>query len=63
MFPEGQLNLTVFTNEPDRDYFNVGAGFQAVLAGGTQLFLLAETVQDLDNVSSVGGTAGIRFAF
>ena len=57
------INLTVFTNEPDRDYFNVGAGFQAVLAGGTQLFLLAETVQDLDNVSSVGGTAGIRFAF
>lgn len=63
LFPDGQLNLTVFTNEPDRDYYNVGAGFQAVLAGGTQLFLLAETVQDLDNVSSVGGTAGIRFAF
>lgn len=63
MFPEGELDLTVFTNEPDRDYFNVGVGFQAVLAGGTQLFLLAETVQDLDNVSSVGGTAGIRFAF
>lgn len=63
LFPDGELNLTVFTNEPDRDYFNVGAGFQAVLAGGTQLFLLAETVQDLDNVSSVGGTAGIRFAF
>lgn len=57
------INLTVFTNEPDRDYFDVGAGFQAVLAGGTQLFVLVETVLDLDNVSSFGGTAGLRFAF
>ena len=57
------VNLTVFTNEPDRDYFNIGAGFQAVAAGGTQFFLIVETVQDLDNVSSYGGTAGIRFAF
>lgn len=57
------INLTVFTNEPDRDYFDVGAGLQAVLAGGTQLFVLVESVVGLEEVSSFGGTAGVRFAF
>ncbi|HEX2163580.1 MAG TPA: autotransporter outer membrane beta-barrel domain-containing protein [Thermoanaerobaculia bacterium] len=57
------VNLTVFTNQPDRDYFDVGAGLQAVLRGGTQLFVLVESVVGLEDVSSFGGTAGVRFAF
>lgn len=57
------VDLEVFTSDPDRDYFDLAVGLQAVLGGGTQLYVFLETVQDLDEVDAYGGSAGLRFAF
>lgn len=61
--PPTVVDLEVFTSDPDRDYFDLAVGLQAVLGGGTQLYVFLETVQDLDQVDAYGGSAGLRFAF
>jgi outer membrane lipase/esterase len=57
---------TVFripTDDPDRDYFAVGAGVSAAFAKGAAAFLEFETVLGLRSVTNHNFTAGVRFEF
>ena len=54
-------NLRVFTDLPDEDFYSVSAGLNFVFVGGTQFYLLYNTILDLDNTDYHGGTVGIRF--
>jgi outer membrane lipase/esterase len=57
---------TVFgvpTNNPDRNYFNLGAGLTATFARGISAFFFYETVLGRDNFTAHSFTAGARFEF
>lgn len=51
------------TNDPDRDYFNLGAGVSATFARGSSAFFYYETVVGRDNFTNHSFTAGMRFTF
>lgn len=51
------------TDDPDRDYFNLGLGVSAVFAEGKSAFLYYEAVVDRDNLTQNSLAAGIRFEF
>jgi uncharacterized protein with beta-barrel porin domain len=57
---------TVFrveTDDPDRNYFNLGAGLSAVFAEGRSGFIYYETRLGQDDVTLRSVNAGIRFEF
>lgn len=51
------------TDNPDRDYFALGAGLVTTLRGGKSGFIHYEAIVGRDNFSHHGFTAGIRFEF
>ena len=60
--PSG-LVLSARTNDPDRDYFNLGIGLSATFRGGTAAFIHYDAVVGRENFTQHGFTAGIRFEF
>ena len=55
--------FTVRTDNPDRDFFAVGAGITSYFRKGMAAFLAFEAVVGLANVSSYNFTAGMRIEF
>lgn len=55
--------ITIPTDDPDRDFFNLGGGLSTVLRGGLQCFLDYSTILGYDDLSLHRFTAGIRFEF
>jgi uncharacterized protein YhjY with autotransporter beta-barrel domain len=51
------------TDNPDRDYFNVGAGLSAVFQRGVSAFAYYETVLALRDVTAHKVSVGVRLAF
>lgn len=59
-----ELNTIVIpTDDPDRDYFDLGAGLSTVFPGGIQCFLDYSTVLGYDDLSVHRITAGLRLEF
>ena len=57
---------TVFgapTNNPDRNYFNLGAGITATFPRGISAFFFYETVLGRADFTAHSFTAGVRFEF
>ncbi len=57
------LSLVVVTDNPDRNYYTVGAGVSAVLQGGTQLYGEVRSLRSLEDLKELSFTAGVRFEF
>ncbi|MEX2642148.1 MAG: autotransporter outer membrane beta-barrel domain-containing protein [Acetobacterales bacterium] len=55
--------LTVRTDEPDRDYFNVGAGLLLVLPNGIMPFIDVETLVGYEDFDRTRVTGGVRLEF
>ena len=55
--------LTAETDSPDRDYLTIGLGISTVYKGGSQAFLLYETVLGLDDIEEHVFTGGLRMEF
>jgi outer membrane autotransporter protein len=55
--------FAIGTDEPDRDYFNLGLGVTAVFAEGRSAFIYYETVISRDNLTQNSLAAGVRFEF
>ena len=51
------------TNDPDRDYFNLGAGLSATFQRGVSAFVYYETVLGRANFTNHSFTGGIRLEF
>jgi outer membrane autotransporter protein len=58
-----ETRFTVRTDDPDRTYFNVGAGLSAQFTHGRAAYLFFETVQGRSGVSEQRVDAGVRFEF
>lgn len=58
-----QNTLVAITDDPDRDYFELGLGVSAVLRGETQVFFDYETLLGHKHVEDHVFTAGVRSAF
>jgi outer membrane autotransporter protein len=58
-----QNELRAETNDPDRDYFEVGLGVSAVFKGGTQAFIYYDTVLGFDDLTDHIVTVGGRMEF
>jgi outer membrane lipase/esterase len=56
-------NVVVQTNNPDRDYGNVGVGVSATFRGGKSAFLHYEEVIGLSNFTNHSFNAGFRLEF
>jgi len=56
-------NVVVRTNNPDRDYGNVGVGVSATFRGGKSAFLHYEEVVGLSNFTNHSFNAGFRLEF
>ena len=57
------FNLNVTSDDPDKDYFELGLGLSAVFANNIQAFVEYRTTVELENVSADLFTIGIRGAF
>jgi len=55
--------FNVRTDDPDRDYFNLGAGVAAVLGPGRSAFIYYETSVGRDNITEHSIAGGLRFEF
>jgi outer membrane autotransporter protein len=55
--------VSIRTQDPDRDYFRLGAGVSATFHGGIAAFLFYDTVVGRANFTNHGFTGGIRFEF
>jgi outer membrane autotransporter protein len=51
------------TNDPDRNYFNLGAGITATLKRGASAFFYYEAVLGRDHVTNHSFNAGVRYQF
>jgi outer membrane autotransporter protein len=51
------------TDDPDRDYFNLGAGVSGVFARGRSAFIYYETTLGRDNLTEHSIAAGLRLEF
>jgi outer membrane autotransporter protein len=51
------------TDNPDRNYFNLGIGLSATFRGGTAAFIHYDVVLGREHFTTHGFTAGIRFEF
>ncbi|MEA2080171.1 MAG: autotransporter outer membrane beta-barrel domain-containing protein [Pseudomonadota bacterium] len=58
-----QNQLVAETNDPDRDYFELGLGVSAVFKRGTQAFVYYDTVLGFDDVTDHIFTVGGRMEF
>jgi outer membrane autotransporter protein len=58
-----QNQLRAETNDPDRDYFELGLGVSAVFKRGTQAFVYYDTVLGFDDVTDHIFTVGGRMEF
>ncbi len=58
-----QNKLLAETDDPDRDYFELGFGVSAVFKRGTQAFIYYDTVLGLDDVTNHIITVGGRMEF
>jgi outer membrane autotransporter protein len=58
-FPE-RTPINYRTDDPDRDFFNVGGGLSATFRGGISAFVYYETVLDLDDVTAHNVVLGVR---
>lgn len=56
-------NFFVLTDEPDRNYFNVGFGLSAILTGGKTAYIFYEGVFGLSEIDQHSISAGMRFEF
>lgn len=56
-------DILISTDEPDRDYFDLGLGISAVFPGGMQAFLNYQTLLGMDDISSHLLAGGVRFEF
>lgn len=59
--PESQIRLV--TDDPDRDFFNIGVGLSATFRGGVSAFVYYETVLGLEDVTRHHVALGIRKEF
>jgi uncharacterized protein YhjY with autotransporter beta-barrel domain len=62
-FPETngqQTQINYTTDDPDRDFFNVGAGLSATFRGGVAAFVYYETVLGLEDVTAHNIVLGVR---
>jgi uncharacterized protein with beta-barrel porin domain len=59
----GGVLFGVPTDNPDRDYFNLGAGLSAVFPQGRSAFIYYQTVVARNNLTQHAITAGIRLEF
>ena len=55
--------FTLLTDEPDRNYLNLGLGFSAIGADGKSAFFFYETRLSQDNLQQQWLRGGIRFEF
>ncbi len=55
--------LRASTDDPDRDYFELGLGISAVLQGGAQLFFNYETILGFSDLTDHAFTLGGRLEF
>lgn len=55
--------IVLVTDEPDRDFFNFGAGLSAVFPRGVSTFVYYETVLALRDVTAHKVAVGVRLAF
>jgi outer membrane autotransporter protein len=56
-------SFEIGTDNPDRDYFNLGLGVSAVFSQGRSAFLYYETQLDRDDLTKYSLAAGVRFEF
>ncbi len=59
----GSNTFVITTDDPDEDYFNLGAGLAAVFPHGINAFVYYETPIGLDDVDAHYVTAGVRYEF
>lgn len=59
----GDNTFRLRTDEPDEDYFNVGAGFSAVFARGVSGYFYYQTVLGFSGLDSNGFGGGLRLEF
>lgn len=55
--------FTVLTDDPDRDYFNLGVGASFVFSGGRSMFINYDTIIGLSDISQHTLRIGGRFEF
>jgi outer membrane autotransporter protein len=58
--PFNASSFAVPTNDPDRDYFTLGAGISGTFAQGLMAFVNIEGVVGLDEVTNIGVLTGVR---
>lgn len=58
--PDAQTQIQLVTDDPDRDFFNLGAGLSATFRGGVSAFVFYETVLGLDDVTVHNVALGVR---
>jgi uncharacterized protein with beta-barrel porin domain len=58
-----QTTFSVLTDDPDRDYFNLGLGLTATLKQGKSAFLHYEKLLGNDNTTQYSVNAGFRLEF
>lgn len=58
--PTGLSSFTAANEDPDRDYFQVGAGMTAVLPGGWSPFANFQSILGLEDLNSYLFTVGVR---
>ena len=56
-------SFNVGTDDPDRDYINLGAGISAVFAAGRSAFIYYETSVGRDDITEHSIAGGLRFEF
>lgn len=63
VLPDGSpasSTFVLFTEDPDRDYFRLGAGASSVWSKGWQGFLAFDALLGLKNINAYGLTLGVR---
>ena len=58
-----QTLFGIRTNNPDRDYFNLGVGLTGTFRSGVSAFFYYESLLGRDRITNHSFTAGVRFEF
>jgi uncharacterized protein YhjY with autotransporter beta-barrel domain len=58
-----QEPIAIVTDDPDRNFFNLGVGLSAVLQGGKSAFIYYQTALAFENITKHDIVIGVRFAF
>ena len=56
-------SFRLHTDDPDRDYFNLGVGLSATFAAGRSAFVYYETVLQQEDIRQQSIAAGVRLTF